>query len=121
MFSHARKNTFNESNHLEPKLENDFVHPVQDIQENFSFREEKMNNFALRHVFGQHMVMRFEMEKRILSSVHRLPILRSEYCGLETITEKDLTIGFGDIFGDPYESEKTPPSLHDILEHKLKL
>jgi len=53
---------------------------------------------ALANVFGTHMVVRLEMEKKLLSSFTRLPVLKSEMAGLETVLQRDLEIGFEDIF-----------------------
>jgi len=54
---------------------------------------------ALGNVFGSHMVMRLEMEKKLLSTHQRLPVLKSEFAGLDTVTQNDLTIGLEDAFG----------------------
>jgi hypothetical protein len=43
--------------------------------------------------------MRLEMEKQILSSFQRLPVLKSSFAGLDTITKKDLEFGFEDYLG----------------------
>lgn len=42
------------------------------------------------------MVLRLEMEKKILSSYRRLPSLRSDFTGLESMTKKDEDFGFED-------------------------
>jgi hypothetical protein len=38
------------------------------------------------------------MERRALSTPLRLPALKSEYAGLDTITKRDLDIGYEDVF-----------------------
>lgn len=82
--------------------------------------------------------MRLEMEKQILSSFQRLPVLKSSFAGLDTITKKDLEFGFEDYLGgtslrqnrvftililllDPFEREDTPKGVHHLMEAKLKL
>jgi len=42
------------------------------------------------------------MEKQILSSFQRLPVLKSSFAGLDTITKKDLEFGFEDYLGGMY-------------------
>lgn len=74
----------------------------------------------------------------MLSQFQRLPVLKSEMVGLETITKRDLEMDFGDSF-DPFEAPEVPPTLclsplepvsfhfqvnlelHAMVEAKLKL
>lgn len=50
----------------------------------------------MSNIFGSHMAIKQRMEKRILSSFHRLPSLRSEFSGLESFTKRDLEMDFCD-------------------------
>jgi len=79
-----------------------------------------LNEFALQNVYGSHMPMRLEMEKRLLSQFQRLPVLRSELAGLDTITKRDLEMEFGDGFS-PFESAEVNEELHTMTERRLKL
>jgi hypothetical protein len=97
------------------------VHPVEYIQKNHAKTQEQLKYTALKNVYGSHMVMRLEMEKQILSSFQRLPVLKSSFAGLDTITKKDLEFGFEDYLGDPFEREDIPKSVHHMMEAKLKL
>lgn len=45
------------------------------------------------------MAIRLRMEKAILSSFHRLPTLKSEFCGLESVTKRDVEMDFYDFMG----------------------
>uniref|UniRef100_A0A6B2LVA5 Uncharacterized protein n=1 Tax=Arcella intermedia TaxID=1963864 RepID=A0A6B2LVA5_9EUKA len=84
-------------------------------------RQIALDNFALKNVYGEHMTMRLEMEKRILSSFQRAPVLRSEFCGLHTITGEDMTLDFGNSFSDAFEGPQFPGDIHTLTEQKLKL
>lgn len=67
------------------------------------------------------MVMRMEMEKRILSGIQRLPVLQSEFAGLESITGADTQIDFTDYLGVQQHRETAPQSVHVLMEHRLGL
>jgi hypothetical protein len=51
-------------------------------------------------------VLRLEMEKRLLSSFQRLPVLKSSFCGLETATKEDLEIHFEDFLNSTQLTQK---------------
>lgn len=80
-----------------------------------------MRNLAISNVYGSHMVMRMEMEKRILSGIQRLPVLHSEFAGLESVTGADTEITFSDYLNTPQLRETASPSVHVLMEHKLGL
>ena len=67
------------------------------------------------------MVMRMEMEKRILSGIQRLPVLQSEFAGLESMTGADTEIDFSDYLGTHQHRETALPSVHVLMEHRLGL
>jgi hypothetical protein len=80
-----------------------------------------MRNTALSNVYGSHMVMRLEMEKRILSGIQRLPVLQSEFAGLESMTGADTEIDFDDYLNVPHNRETSMPSVHVLMEQKMGL
>jgi proteasome maturation protein len=53
----------------------------------------------LAAVHGTHAPMRLEMEQAILSQFQRLPGLKSNFVGLETLLGRDEEIDFGDYLG----------------------
>eukprot|EP01129_Flabellula_baltica_P001867 TRINITY_DN1176_c0_g1_i1.p1 TRINITY_DN1176_c0_g1~~TRINITY_DN1176_c0_g1_i1.p1 ORF type:complete len:123 (+),score=29.42 TRINITY_DN1176_c0_g1_i1:583-951(+) len=111
-----------ESHQLSPGIQtNDSLHPVQNIESTFLFENEDLHNFTMSSIYGHHMVLRNQMDKAILSQYRRLPILKSEMVGLDTLTKKDISFTFENMFGDPYESEVTPPGLHEMVERGLYL
>jgi len=105
---------------LGPKHQGVYQHPVEEIELTHKKRQQALEEFALQNVFGSHMVMRLELEKRFLSQFQRLPVLPSEMCGLDTITKRDLEMDFGDGFG-AVESDDVTSELHELTEAKLKL
>ena len=52
-----------------------------------------LQSWTLNNVYGSHMVMRMQMEQNLLSQFQRLPGLRSEYAGLETLMGRDEDFG----------------------------
>lgn len=80
-----------------------------------------MRNYALNNVYGSHMVIRMEMEKRILSGIQRLPVLHSEFAGLESMTGADVDFDFSDYLNLPQHREIAPVSAHVQMEQKLGL
>lgn len=56
----------------------------------------------------------------MLSRFQRLPVLKSEMVGLDTVTKRDLEMDFVDSFG-PFPWVDTPVDLHELTETKLKL
>lgn len=80
-----------------------------------------MRNLALNNVYGSHMVIRMEMEKRILSGIQRLPVIQSEFAGLESMTGADTEIDFDDYLNAPQHRETALPSVHVLMEQKLGL
>lgn len=67
------------------------------------------------------MVLRMEMEKRILSGIQRLPVLKSEYAGLESMTGADTEFSFSDYLNVPEYRETALPDVHVLMEQKLGL
>ena len=67
------------------------------------------------------MVMRLEMEKRILSGIQRLPVLQSEFAGLESMTGADTELDFSDYLNLPQNREAALPSVHVMMEQRLGL
>ncbi len=55
-----------------------------------------MRNFTTTNIFGSHMFMRMRMDETILSQFQRLPGLRSEFCGLDTLLNRDEDFAFED-------------------------
>ncbi|KAM9968613.1 hypothetical protein ACTFIW_007763 [Dictyostelium discoideum] len=94
-------------------------HPVESIQLDQGKTEIKLKNFAMKNVFGTHMVMNNEIEKQIYSQFKRLPTLQSSMVGLETILGLDEDFDFGDYLCDPATSETPLPQLHTAMEHRL--
>ncbi|KAN0055759.1 hypothetical protein ACTA71_011645 [Dictyostelium dimigraforme] len=94
-------------------------HPVESIQLDQGKTELKLKNFAMKNVFGTHMVMNNEIEKQIYSQFKRLPTLQSSNVGLETILGLDEDFDFGDYLCDPATSEVPLPQLHTAMEHRL--
>jgi hypothetical protein len=120
------------SGHLLPNNNNEgFRHPVEQVQQFRQRQQQTLSNWALRNVYGEHMVMRLEMEKSVCSSFARLPVLKSEQPSLASITKADLDISFGSSFSkykvsqfsppDPYESETYLGDVHQLTEKALKL
>jgi len=97
------------------------VHPVLDAQRAYFKNQEILQNFALSNVYGSHMVLRLQMEKKILSSIQRLPALRSEFFGYDVVTHRDEEISFGDLMTKRGEAEEFPKDIHELMESKLKL
>lgn len=44
------------------------------------------------------MYLRMEMDKRLLSTYQRLPVLRSSFAGLQALTGEDLNFGVADCY-----------------------
>eukprot|EP01128_Nolandella_sp_AFSM9_P005942 TRINITY_DN2974_c0_g2_i1.p1 TRINITY_DN2974_c0_g2~~TRINITY_DN2974_c0_g2_i1.p1 ORF type:complete len:120 (-),score=32.29 TRINITY_DN2974_c0_g2_i1:74-433(-) len=97
-----------------------YSHPVQEIEQTRLARAELMTNFALQNIYGSHMPMRMSMERSMLSSFQRLPVLKSEMVGLSTITGSDMEMHFGEEF-DETESADFTMGVHDLTEKKLRL
>lgn len=90
-----------------------------------------MRNFTTTNIFGSHMFMKMRMDEAILSQYQRLPGLRSEFCGLDTLLNRDDEFTFEDyLSGIPLlknsdltslvpEMSETPVDVHDVMERKL--
>jgi hypothetical protein len=110
-----------DNEHLKVQKEVPERHPVEYIQKNWARSQEALTYNALQNIYGSHMVLRLEMEKRLLSSFQRLPVLKSSFCGLETATKEDLEIQFEDFLNNPYERETPLGEPHELMEKKLNL
>lgn len=76
----------------------------------------------LAATYGSHLPLQMMMEEQILSSFHRLPGLKSEYIGLETLARRDVDIDYEDIYGNPEDSPELPTTdLHSEMEKRLHL
>lgn len=64
--------------------------------------QEQIEESIITSVFGLHMPIKLKMEKAILSSYHRLPTLKSEFAGLDSITGKDVELDFCDFLNGIY-------------------
>merc|ERR1719223_976411 len=73
----------------------------------------------LERVYGSHAALRFRTEKAILTQFQRLPGLKSEFVGLDTLMGRDDTMGFEDFLSDPYETPDMLKPVHSIMEDKL--
>ncbi|GAM21004.1 hypothetical protein SAMD00019534_041790, partial [Acytostelium subglobosum LB1] len=102
-------------------LSHRFAHPVESIQLNAHKVEQRLKNYALTNVFGQHMPVNCEIERQIYSQFHRLPTLPSSMVALETVLGLDEDFEFEDYLNDPIMSEKQLPNLHEAMEIKLGL
>jgi len=107
--------------HLLPVRANSYVHPVQEIEAKYEAQQEALRKFALANTYGEHMVMRMELEKKMLSTFQRLPVLRSSFAGLQALTGEDVTFNFADSFPDAFDSPKVLGEVHMLTEQKLKL
>jgi len=115
----AQPQTLTDSSLL-PRRQGTYAHPVEEIEATHAARRLKLENYALQNVYGSHMPMRLEMERTLLSRFQRLPVLKSEMAGLETVTKRDLEMEFADSFG-PFGAPEVSMELHEITEKKLKL
>ena len=52
-------------------------------------------------LYGPASAIHLQMDRAILSTVQRLPCLKSERVGLECVLGKDQSMGFDDFLGDP--------------------
>jgi len=107
--------------HLLPLRNVVYVHPVQEIEANHDAQQERLRKFALANTYGDHMVLRMEMDKQMLSTFQRLPVLKSSFAGLQALTGDDLEFNTADSFPDFFESPKFMGELHVLTEQKLKL
>ena len=96
-------------------------HPVEYTQRTFEKQafENKMKH--LESVYGSHAAIRMRMEKAILSQFQRLPGLKSEFAGLDTILGKDEGISFEDFLADPHMTPDLQRPVHNLMEEKLGL
>jgi hypothetical protein len=69
-------------------------HPVEQLTLANMKEADMFSNFAIRNIYGEHMVTRFEMEKAITSSFCRLPVLKSELPSYVAITKGDVEVDF---------------------------
>jgi hypothetical protein len=69
-------------------------HPVEQLTLANMKEGDQFTNFAIRNIYGEHMVTRFEMEKAITSSFCRLPVLKSELPSYVAITKGDVEVDF---------------------------
>jgi len=84
-------------------------HPVEVVQEQLYTSELDRRCNMLHKTQGMHAPMRLQVEHAIFSQYHRLPGLHSEFCGLDTLMDRDETLGFEDILqGLPLASWKLP-------------
>ena len=63
------------------------------------------------------MSVRMQMERAVLLQYQRLPTLRSEFSGLDTLLGNDETITFEDTLDNPYEKPERRVDLHAAMEY----
>jgi len=95
-------------------------HPVEVVQEQLYTSELDRRCNMLHKTQGMHAPMRLQVEHAIFSQYHRLPGLHSEFCGLDTLMDRDETLGFEDILQDPRDAYQVP-DLHVTMEKVLGL
>ena len=78
--------------------------------------------FQAQLAFGEHAALEMEMDRKILKQFQRLPGIKSNFLGLDTVVGRDYEIDFEDYLGAGIEHERpTKPGVHEIMEKKLGL
>ncbi|KAL9650806.1 hypothetical protein ABK040_001856 [Willaertia magna] len=97
------------------------THPVENVLRRFEKDELKRQYFMMSKVFGSHMPMHMEMQKRIFGAPLRLSNFQSSRIGLDILTGRDESIEFEDYLCDPNMSERIPEDVHSTMEKNLGL
>eukprot|EP01113_Clastostelium_recurvatum_P025985 TRINITY_DN311_c0_g1_i3.p1 TRINITY_DN311_c0_g1~~TRINITY_DN311_c0_g1_i3.p1 ORF type:complete len:146 (+),score=35.91 TRINITY_DN311_c0_g1_i3:23-439(+) len=108
-----------QAGHQHAEVQGTYRHPVEAIQKNFFQQQLASQEFALRRVYGSHMVQRLQIERHILTQFQRLPVLETSFVGLETVLGTDEDIGFEDYLNMPHMNEHIPRDMHSQMEEKL--
>eukprot|EP00656_Telonema_subtile_P024748 TRINITY_DN2691_c0_g1_i3.p2 TRINITY_DN2691_c0_g1~~TRINITY_DN2691_c0_g1_i3.p2 ORF type:complete len:126 (+),score=35.14 TRINITY_DN2691_c0_g1_i3:200-577(+) len=95
------------------------LHPVQNLQTNFLRQKVDRKAVDMGNLYGSHMTMRFKMEQALLARHQRLPGLKSEFVGLNTLLNQEEEFGFEDVLDDPWNNEEPCMPMHDSMEIKL--
>merc|ERR1712086_183111 len=95
------------------------VHPVQAMQKNFLRQKVDQKAMDMGNLYESHMMMRFKMEEALLARHQRLPGLKSEFVGLNTLLNNDEDFGFDDVLDDPWNREEPQMNMHNAMELKL--
>ena len=97
-------------------------HPMEIIMKNLPRTEfqTKVRNRAM--LYGPASAIHLQMDRAILSTVQRLPMLPSDRVGLECVMGQDQTMGYSDFLGDPdldLATTAVKMSVTDIVEAGL--
>lgn len=79
------------------------AHPLQLSEKSYHRNIQRQEFSALRNAQGLHMPMKLQMERTILSRVHRLPGLESSRASLRSVLD-DYDLGFEDMLCGPRHS-----------------
>ncbi|XP_041358938.1 proteasome maturation protein-like isoform X2 [Gigantopelta aegis] len=96
------------------------AHPLQYSEEHYEKNKHQLDEVMLRNLQGIHAPLRLQMERNIASKFQRLPGLTSSNVLYDTLTGKDETIDFEDIFNDPANCEKIGQP-HVLMEKRLNI
>ncbi|XP_050417010.1 proteasome maturation protein [Patella vulgata] len=80
-------------------------HPLEYSEKHWTSNKEAMDLAMLRNMQGMHMPLRLKMEQTIASKMQRLPCLASSNIMLDTLTGRNTTVDFEDVFNVCDEAE----------------
>jgi len=98
--------------------DNEIRHPVENLQKQILKTQRQSRKQMLAKVYGNYLPLQLTMEENILGQFRRLPGLKSNLLGLETLLDLDTNIEFHDYLDDPEFNERSV-DLHEEMERRL--
>jgi len=100
------------------RTDNEIRHPVEHLQKQILKAQRRSRKQMLAKVYGNYLPLQLTMEENILGQFRRLPGLKSNLLGLETLLDLDTSIEFHDYLDDPEFNERSV-DLHEEMERRL--
>ncbi|XP_038063212.1 proteasome maturation protein-like [Patiria miniata] len=97
-----------------------FSHPLEDSEKYYWERQQQQEFQMLRKTQGLHAPLKLQMELQAARQIQRAPCLPSSNASLDTLLNRDETIGFEDYLNAPGDAE-VMGNPHALMEKKLGL
>ncbi|XP_077297916.1 proteasome maturation protein [Arctopsyche grandis] len=96
------------------------AHPLEASESNYMKSQQQLNFHMLQRVQGIHAPLKLKMEQKIVKKIGRLPFLESSNALFDSLTGRDLDIGFEDIY-NTMEFREHLYQPHAVMEKSLGL
>ena len=96
-------------------------HPVEIIERKNPKEEWNSKLRRLEAVYGKHAVFRRRMDASLLRRFQRLPGLRSEFSGLNTLLGNDEKLNLSDVLDVPSHRPERSVNTRLVMESYLKM